>query len=77
MEFEPRPEFRPSLWGLLLRTDLQRASGVISTKADIMSVFLSPFSKQSHLCMERNFQIKGFEEACCIWIRISVTENLI
>ena len=59
MEFEPRAEFRPSLWGLLLCTDLQRASDVISTKADITSIFLSPFSKQSHLCMKRSSQIKG------------------
>lgn len=61
MEFEPRPEFRPSLWGLLLCTGLQRASDVISTKADIMSIFLSLFSNQFHLYMWRSFQIKGFE----------------
>lgn len=49
MEFEPRLEFRPSLWRLLPCTDLQRASDVTSTEADIMSVFLNLFSKQSYL----------------------------
>lgn len=60
-EFEPIPEFRPSLWGFLHCTDLQRASDVVSTKADTMPIFLSPFSKQFHPCMKGSFQIKGFE----------------